>query len=156
MSYLGSSSLIVEYDMSDIKRNSKLFFNKFHVLTIMRDEEKLIIGNENILQIDTTYKPIQFAMRWFYSQGREVLQPYLVEQFNDYINFLDLLKLAKNSNRLNDLEKEELYKLADEHNQFILQLSHGFNILTDMYNDFELMVHSIKNINSSLKLRLIN
>ena len=72
MSESRQNALVIKYDIDDIKKNSKLFLNKFHVLTIVKPDEKLLVSDKNILQLDNTYKPIQFAVRWFYSQGREV------------------------------------------------------------------------------------
>jgi hypothetical protein len=156
MSESRQNALVIKYDIDDIKKNSKLFLNKFHVLTIVKPDEKLLVSDKNILQLDNTYKPIQFAVRWFYSQGREVLQPYFVEHFNDYIDFLDLIKLAKNSERLTTLEKNEVVDVFEEHKGFIKQLDHGFDYLIEMYGDYEPLVDSVKNIKSSLKLRLVN
>jgi hypothetical protein len=139
---LSPNSIPIQYDISDIKRNSALFQKKLHVLQELEPNEKLYISDEDeslVKDHGVILVPL-FVSRWWYSQGREKLLEYFQTIVADYIKLLDMLNQAakwNSTNREIHELKEDNYKFTKSIEQGITNIKITYPEYTDFHNEIE-------------------
>lgn len=139
---LSPNSIPIQYDISDIRRNSDLFQRKLKVLQDLEPNEKLYISDEDeslIKDQGVMLVPL-FITRWWYSQGREKLLEYFQNIVGDYIKLLDMLNQASSWNstdrEIHEL-KEENYKFTKSIEQGITNIKVTYPEYTDFHSEIE-------------------
>lgn len=139
---LSPNSIPIQYDVSDIRRNSELFQRKLKVLQELEENEKLYISDEDESLVKDTgvlLVPL-FVSRWWYSQGREKLLEYFQTIVADYIKLLDMLNQAgtwNSTNREIHELKEDNYKFTKSIEQGITNIKVTYPKYTEFHNEIE-------------------
>jgi hypothetical protein len=140
--HLSPNSIPIQYDVSDIKRNSDLFQRKLKVLQELEPNEKLYISDEDesLVKDNGVILIPLFVSRWWYSQGREKLLEYFQTIVADYIKLLDMLNQAgtwNSTNREIHELKEDNYKFTKSIEQGITNIKVTYPEYTEFHNEIE-------------------
>ena len=142
--HLSPNSIPIQYDVSDIKRNSDLFQRKLNVLQELEPNEKLYISDEDeslVKDNGVIFIPL-FVSRWWYSQGREKLLEYFQTIVADYIKLLDMLNQAGTWNSTN----REIHELKEGNYKFTKSIEQGITNLKITYSNYSEFHEEIEKI----------
>lgn len=84
----------VEFDMEDIRNNTKNFKYKFEDLKNVKEGNKVSIWFDKIY-LDGSIWGFQWAWRKSWGQGRETVKDYLTSKFDDYAKYLEMIVQAE-------------------------------------------------------------
>ena len=151
------SSQGIEYDVTDIKKHSDEFIEKFNELKNINDSNKISIWS-NKIYLDGSVFGTQWFMRKFTGQGRNTVKDYFEQQFSDYIKLLEMMIAAERTIRYIDDRYKELLNIMNDNKEFINTIKSGLDHTKNMYkDDIELgMSDIITNIISNLDSYITN
>ena len=128
------SSQGIEYDVTDIKKHSDEFIEKFNELKNINDSNKISIWS-NKIYLDGSVFGTQWFMRKFTGQGRETVKAYFEQQFSDYIKLLEMMIAAERTIRYIDDRYKELLNIMNDNKEFINTIKSGLDHTKNMYKD---------------------
>lgn len=145
------SSEGMEYDVSDIKKHSDEFKNKFCVLENVTEQSKISIWSNKIC-LDGSIYGTQWLIRKITRQGRYTVKEYLNKEFSDYVKLLRMMVAAEGTIRYSDDRYKELLVIMEDNKELINMIKQGLINTKNMYNeDNELKLSDIiDNIISNL------
>lgn len=131
---LSPNSIPIQYDISDIKRNSELFQKKLGILQDLEPNKKLYINKENeSLHEDEGIGLVPlFISRWLFSQGRENLLEYFQNTIADYVKLLDMLNQASSWNTTN----KDIHELKENNYKFTKSIEQGITNIKLTYPEY--------------------
>ena len=92
------SSEGIEYDVSDIKKHSDEFIQKFDELKNLKPSNKISIWS-NKIYLDGSIYGTQWIIRKVTFQGRETVKEFLNKNFTDYTKLLQMMIAAEGTIR---------------------------------------------------------
>ena len=95
------SSEGIEYDVSDIKKHSDEFIQKFDELKNLKPSNKISIWS-NKIYLDGSIYGTQWIIRKVTFQGRETVKEFLNKNFTDYTKLLQMMIAAEGTIRYKD------------------------------------------------------
>tara|TARA_B100000073_G_C23683927_1_gene553687 strand:+ start:60 stop:707 length:648 start_codon:yes stop_codon:yes gene_type:complete len=128
------SSQGIEYDVTDIKKHSDEFIEKFNELKNINDSNKISIWS-NKIYLDGSVFGTQWFMRKFTGQGRNTVKDYFEQQFSDYIKLLEMMIAAERTIRYIDDRYKELLNIMNDNKEFINTIKSGLDHTKNMYKD---------------------
>lgn len=158
------SSEGMEYDVTDIKKHSDEFKNKFCELQNLRENDKISIWYDKIA-IDGSVYGTQWIFRKITGQGRLTVKNYLNKNFHDYNTLLKMMLAAEGTIRYIDERYKDLLEVMKINKELIIQIKPGLEITKNIYNSdshlniSELIDNIISNLDSYIsqydKLRML-
>ena len=145
------SSEGIEYDVSDIKKHSDEFIQKFDELKNVKESNKISIWY-NKIYLDSSIYGTQWIIRKMTRQGRETVKEFLNKNFTDYTKLLQMMIAAEGTIRYNDERYKELLEIMNNNKQFIMLIKSGLTNTKEIYksDDSIDMSSVIDNIISNL------
>lgn len=122
------------FSLESIENTSKQFLDTFDVLKNLEEGEKLFI-NDNKLFIDQTYSYFQPFKRWLMSQNRTNICDFLKKEFDNYLIFMKMLRVALDTNQ-NLVEIYKIRIINTKHLEFNRNIINGLQNLMKTYTDF--------------------
>ena len=145
------SSEGIEYDVSDIKKHSDEFIQKFDELKNVKKSNKISIWYDKIY-LDGSIYGTQWFLRKAFRQGRETVKEFLNKKFTDYVKLLQMMIAAEGTLRYSDERYKELLEIMNNNKIFIILIKSGLTNTKEIYESDESLDMSsvIDNIISNL------
>lgn len=145
------SSEGIEYDVSDIKKHSDEFIQKFDELKNLKPSNKISIWS-NKIYLDGSIYGTQWIIRKVTFQGRETVKEFLKKNFTDYTKLLQMMIAAEGTIRYKDERYINLLKIMIDNKNFIMLIKPGLINTKELYKSDESLDMSsvIDNIISNL------
>ena len=122
------------FSLESIETTSNQFLDTFDVLKNLGEGEKLVIDN-NKLFIDQTHSYFQPFKRWLLSQNRTNICNFLKKEFDNYLIFMKMLRVALETNQ-NLIEIYKIRVVNNKHLEFNNNIINGLSNLMKTYADF--------------------
>jgi hypothetical protein len=131
----------VVFDMEDIRSNTENFKNKFEELKNVKEGNKVSIWYDKIY-LDGSIWGLQWAWRKSWGQGRETVKKYLINKFDDYAKFLEMLVQAEIHG--SHESHEEILEIMKNNKEFIELIKPGLiNIQNTYIEDLHLQMSQV-------------
>ena len=145
------SSEGIEYDVSDIKKHSDEFIQKFDELKNLKPSNKISIWS-NKIYLDGSVYGTQWILRKMTGQGRETVKEFLKKNFTDYTKLLQMMIAAEGTIGYKDEIYINLLKIMIDNKNFIMLIKPGLINTKELYKSDESIDMSsvIDNIISNL------
>ena len=134
------------YDITDMNKQTETFYKKFINLKDCNEDDKVTIvdlDGYEIIEIDapSSFNPLngistlrlQSLSRWWYEQNREKTFNFIKTEFNKYIDFLNMIIFAYNSDN-NNIDYKDI---AFKNNDLIMKIKSGLKNLKETYLEYD-------------------